>query len=292
MNWYRNSTIFLPFFNHLIRLILHLKCTKDKHYINKKWKGKENEIEKWYKDRDIFFGFSSIRSGTVFIANILATETKNAHIEHEANIDDYWHYPKAIGNDEEASNYINNYRLKEIPTRANRKCTYYGEVNPFLRLHCKAIKTALPKAKLFHIVRDGRQVVRSIMSREILGRKDPFKNLISPPSNDPYARRWSKMERFERVCWQWQYENHFIRNHVPHFIRFEDLLVDYDYFKANLLDYLDIHISMVTWKRYVDRPINITPNYQMGPWETWSDNDQKIYEEYCSKEMQQYGYSI
>jgi len=100
------------------------------------------------------------------------------------------------------------------------------------------------------------------------------------------------MERFERVCWQWQYENHFIRNHVPHFIRFEDLLVDYDYFKANLLDYLDIHISMVTWKRYVDRPINITPNYQMGPWETWSDNDQKIYEEYCSKEMQQYGYSI
>lgn len=292
MNWYRNSKIYLPLFNHLIRLILKIKWIKDKYIVDQQWTGKEHEVTEWYKNKNIFFGFSSIRSGTVFLANILTSETKNSHIEHEANIIDYWHYPKAIGNEKEAEKYFRNYRFKEIPTRVSAKCNIYGEVNPFLRLHCKAIKSILPDAKLFHIIRDGREVVRSVMSREILGNKDPFTKLISPPINDPYKNNWVQMTRFEKVCWQWQFENHYIRQHVSHFIMFEELISNYTYFKNQLLDYLGIDISIETWQQYVERPKNITPNYQIGHWENWSDTERDIFKKICGNEMEQYGYKL
>ncbi|MBK9460137.1 MAG: hypothetical protein IPN94_12070 [Sphingobacteriales bacterium] len=97
-----------------------------------------------------------------------------AQIEHEANIVDYPAFARAIQQPQDAYCYINDFRLKDMFKRAyTKKMPIYGEINPFLALHCAAIAAALPAAKRFHLVKDGRSVVRSMFSRTKLGAKTP-----------------------------------------------------------------------------------------------------------------------
>ncbi|MCF6175982.1 MAG: sulfotransferase [Victivallaceae bacterium] len=292
MNWYRNSSVYIPLFNEAVRAAMKLRYHRDQKKVAKYCHGQEAQISAWFEDKKLFFGFSSFRCGTVFLTNLFTTELADAHIEHEANVDDYWNYPIAMQSEADARSYIDNFRLNEIYCRANSNIKLYGEINPFLRLHCKVIKEALPQAKCFHIIRDGRDLVRSIMSREILSKKDPLDKLIIPPPGDPYRAKWPGMSRFEKVCWQWQYDNRYIRENIPHLIHFEQMRSDYSYFKEKVLDFLELEVSEATWSAYVTKPKNITPNYRCAKWTEWDSEQKRGFEEICGEEFCQYGYKL
>lgn len=292
MNWYRwNDSVQIPLFNPAARLALDAKFTLDKWQTNRFCADKTAQMEQWLDNTQLFFVFSSPRSGTVFLTDLFLHIAQYAQIEHEANIVDYPAFARAIQSPADAHSYIANFRAKDMFRRgyANKK-PIYGEINPFLALHCAAIATVLPNAKQFHLVKDARSVVRSMFSRTKLGAKDPMAKPIFPPINDPYSQKWQQMNRFERLCWQWQFENKFMRQHIPaqNRLYFELLSKDYDYFKTHLLDPLGLQISSDVWQNYVSNPKNESPIYRMPPYLQWTAQDKRSFEQICGQEMAYY----
>lgn len=64
----------------------------------------------------------------------------------------------------------------------------------------------LPNYKILHIIRDGREWVRSVMNRTLFRDKDPLDDIrfkANDLPNSPYFSRWEEMSRFEKACWSW-----------------------------------------------------------------------------------------
>jgi len=293
MHVYRRKGVSIPFFRPATRLGLRLKIAKDLLFVRRFSKGKEERIQGWFDQTRVFFGFALYRSGTAFLAFFLDRVVPNAVIEHEANVDDYWYYHRALQSEAEAEKYIRSFRLAEIYYRMHdRSVALYGEINPYLRRHGRALRQVLPKAKFFHLVRDGREVVRSIMSREILDRTDPLGHLTQPPPGDPYVSQWSSMSRFEKICWLWQSDNRYLRENVGHTLQFERLIRDYDYFKGKLTDYLGMEVPREVWEANVRKIGNPTQVFRMGHWSGWSDSEKEAFRTLCGEEMGACGYEL
>lgn len=292
MDWYHTSSIRIPLFNSAARTALKVKYGLDRKRVSRYCAGREAEIDEWFSRTRLFFGFSSGRAGTVFLADLLKREVDDSHIEHEANVDDYWNLPAALRDEKAALAYVRDFRRGEIFFRVQRNVGIYGEVNPFLRFHCKAIVESFPGARCFHLVRDPRHVVRSMVDKGAFSNKDPFNNLIRPPASDPYRSSWPEMTAFEKYCWLWQYENRLMRRSLPHRVHFEPLVRDYHYFRRMLLDYLGLEIPMTTWEKYVSRPRNVSRVRRLGHWSEWDKRLFERFEQICGAEMVQYGYRI
>jgi hypothetical protein len=290
---YRKRALYIPFFPTLLRAGLRLKIANDYGKVKIFSRGKEEEIKQWFGRTEIFFGFAIYRSGTAFLATFLDQVVPNAVIKHEANVNDYWYYHLALQSQTEADKYIRNFRLAEIYYRMhNRPESLYGEINPYLRRHVKALQKQLPGARFFHLVRDGRNVVRSLMSRELLDRTDPLGHLTYPPPDDPYAKQWKNMNRFERICWLWQCDNRYLRENVGVTLQFEKLVTDYGYFKTKLTDHIGIDLSEATWREYTHRVGNPTQVFRMDQWSGWSDAKRESFRAICGNEMGASGYDF
>jgi len=291
MNLYRYSNIFLPGFNLLTRNLLKIRAERDYRRVQHSGKQHQQDIQSWLSAQQIFFGHAVPRSGTTFIANLLNCGARQASVMHEANINDYWYYTKAIHSPDEAYAYIKEYRLQEIYFRLQGESfTTYGEINPFLRRHCAAISLALPAVRQFHIVRDPHDVIRSLMSRELLGRKDPMAKRVRPPVEDPYADRWESMKRFEKLCWLWAADKRYIRTHVGQNVRFENLLSDFDYFSSKVLDFTGLTMDQRDWSASVKGINNATPHYNFPAYNDWGGDEKRSFETICGEEMAVYGY--
>jgi len=167
--------------------------------------------------------------------------------------------------------YLKDYRLYEIYFRMNPHIfKTYGEINPFLRRHCKTLKELMPQARIFHLIRNGKDVLRSLMSRELFAFNDPMAQYIHPSTGDPYNNLWGEMTRFEKLCWMWSADNRMMREHLKHTIKFELLLNDYDYFKTKIIDFLEISIDVDTWNKCVTVVKIHTPKYRMPAYDNWS----------------------
>lgn len=252
----------------------------------------QTEINNWFKDKNIFFILAMGRSGTKFLAHLL-NKSKEAYVVHEPVYSDFQAYQEAFYSEEKGLKYIRNFRKKEIYLRIrNKGIKTYGEVNSALRRHYNALKEEFPNATFIHLIRDGRDVVRSAMSRWTMTSKDPNTKLIHPTNGDPYKERWSEMSRFEKLCWYWQVDNHYLRENIGNPVKFEDLLRNYEYFKNNILEKIGINISKEVWIKEVNNPKNTTKEYSIPPWKNWDKKKTKYFEEICGKEMGAYGYEI
>jgi len=289
MHWYRWQPYRLPFFNTTARMAMRVNFLLDQLLLHQTVA--HQKVNDFFQDKQVFFGLSTIRSGSTFLADLLESEIKNGQVEHEPNVNDYWSYAKVLKSNQHAYDYINTYRKKDMVKRCRKKETaIYGELNPFLVLHAAALKKEIPEAKLFHLVRDGRDVVRSIMAREVLGNKDPMLKIITPPADDPYFEQWFSMTRFEKVCWKWQHENKILRTSISQRIHFEKMIIDYDYLKKELLDFLGIEISKEHWRAYIHQPKHASPQHSMLKWDHWSETEKKQFEKICGAEMKANGY--
>lgn len=78
----------------------------------------------------------------------------------------------------------------------------YIESNNRLYSFINPLREIQPNAKFIHVVRDGREVVRSDMSRNFC--TDMYKRYRIAASyfpNDPYYNSLDQMDRFEKICW-------------------------------------------------------------------------------------------
>lgn len=250
------------------------------------------QVEKWIGRWKFFFILGVGRSGTAFMANLL-DQAQGAYVVHEPVLEDFYGHLKAHYSPQAAEEYIQGFRKKEIYTRMHHiDSGVYGEVNSPLRCHAKAIKNAFPEAVVIHLVRDGRDVVRSHMSRGTMKINNPFSMQLHPMQSDPWKERWPKMDRFSRMCWYWQEENSRLRLSVGRTVQFEKILFSYEYFHDEILEPCHIDVDKKTWESAVASPRNTTSNFQMSKWEDWTPEQQQIFREICGDEMMKSGYSF
>lgn len=250
------------------------------------------QVNKWAQNWNFFFILGMGRSGTTFLADFL-NQAERAYVFHEPAFEDFNAHVKAFYSTRAAERYIQKFRKKEIYLRMHHvDAGTYGEVNSSLRRHAAAIKNAFPNATVLHLVRDGRDVVRSLMSRRMMTAKDPFSIRIHPTKSDAWREKWHEMDRFSRICWFWQVENSYLRATIGKIIQFEKIVSNYDYFRNELLGPCHIYIEKTDWERSVTSPRNTTGRFGMPKWDDWSPQQKRAFETICGDEMAKCGYEF
>lgn len=247
-------------------------------------------IRSWFHNKNMFFVLGMGRSGTQFLAELL-NHDDSANVFHEPVREDFDAFVKAHKSNEAALNYIKSFRRRKMFGLVKRQTiTSYGEVNSALRYHASALKAVFPQAKLLHLVRDGRDVVRSVMARQHYTASSSAHHELSPAQDDPLFDTWCGLSRFEKICWLWVDANRRLRQNIEHCVRFEQLVNDYAYFRDQLEHHLGVQIGQTKWSDAVNKPSNTTQKFALPAWQKWDSSLIKTFDRICGDEMKQFGY--
>lgn len=250
------------------------------------------KVDRWIEYKKFFFILAIGRSGTNFFAHLL-DKAEDAIVVHEPVRSDFRAYKEAFFSEKKAYSYFNSFRKKEIYLRVkDTNLEVYGEVNSVIRRHCKAIQRIFPKAKIFHLVRDGRDVVRSMMARKTMTREDFNTRNIKPTQSDPWFNKWDKMNRFEKLCWYWDVENRYLHENINTTLYFEKLLSSYEYFREYLLKPLALDITKEIWEEEIKTPKNVTQQYTIPQWNNWDPEKIESFHKICGETMKNLGYEL
>jgi len=250
----------------------------------------DERIDEWLNSVTSFFLLGVGRSGTKFFAELL-NKTNYTRVYHEPVTEDFLAIANAHKSREDAVTYMNKFRKKAMYVLGKKEgVKIYGESNSNLRFHAEALKLTIPNVKIIHVVRDGRDVVRSIMAKKhyLNGAKGHY-NLI-PNADDPLLREWHGLSRFEKICWLWLNANERVREFADVTLMFERLICDYNYFYENIVEYLGIEIPESRWKKEISKPRNITKKHSIPHWTEWEDELTRKFWRICKNEMSRYGY--
>ena len=253
----------------------------------------DKEINDWFDKKKVFFIVSTGRTATGWLSHLL-NKMDGYLVIHEPVFEEAKAHKIACENPESTIPYIM-FRKREIYSRCRSLPGLYGygEVNGNLRRHIIAISKIFPGAAIIHLVRDGRDVVRSVLSRTAFTEKHSVYNeTFIQPTYELTAEAWLQLSRFEKFCWVWKAENEFIRKNTSFHARFEDIISSYALFRKQILEPLGIELEKAVWQASVQRPQNVTKEYAIGSWDDWTAEQQKQFIRICSKEMQEYGYEI
>ena len=230
-------------------------------------------------------------SGTVFLANLLGRGADCA-VYHEtprdrdALVAAYW-------KSDLAGDYISGSRSRLIASRILlSKAKTYGEVNSYLRYHVDAIQQYW-QPTILHLVRDGRDVVRSMMNRKTYTYMDrKHSGQIVPQPDDPWYSQWPTFDRFSKICWYWASANEYLLVRKLPIVRFEDILSSYDLFAEQVLQPLSINISIDVWRHHVQKPLNVSRVSDFPAWDNWTFEQYHQFTTICGPVMEKLGYRM
>lgn len=253
-----------------------------------------------------FFIFSIGRSGTTFLTHLLNKDPKALVLHEPYELDKkllFYGYCNKF-------NTICDIELKkrfEILMN-NNEYKIYGEINPYLRYHIEWIKNNFHKSILMHLIRDGRDYVRSAYNRNVF---TPFEaqQTIIPEDDDVFSNKWKYLNRFQKICWYWKSTNEYIFKNVNYTIKFEEVVNNYEYFKKFVSKPTNINVSKAVWQKYKNRPINYSNRFSikntiknifksnnmnhktsLPHWKNWDSKMIKEFNEICGSTMSKLGY--
>lgn len=278
-----NKSLYYLKLKHIYYLFLY-------RYIKYKYKDPEY-IKKVLNDKQLFLITSTGRTGTVLFSKML-NNVNGSYIVHEPLFQETKYHRLSMENPKFSYSFLKDFRLKEMVYRIEKNnCNRYGEINSCLRRNIKELKELFPSMKIIHIVRDGRQIVSSVLNRNTFLKGDIYYNL-QPSSCIVDKQTWSKFNRFEKITYLWAAENKYMRENSDLTIRFEDIISNYKYFKKNILDILELELDYHTWERFTKKKINKTKQIKINTkFSEWSDKQKEFFKLHCSNEMKQYGYA-
>ena len=262
-------------------------------FIDFKYSKRDKEINDWFDKKKVFFIVSTGRTATKWLSHLL-NQIDGYLVTHEPVPEEAKAHRIACENPESTIPYIM-FRKREIYSRCRSLPGLYGygEVNGNLRRHILSISKIFPGAAIIHLVRDGRDVVRSVLSRTAFTEKHSVYNeTFIQPTYELTAEAWLQLSRFEKFCWVWKAENEFIRKNTFFHTRIEDITSSYALFKEQILEPLGLELEEDIWRVSLQHPKNVTKEYAIGSWDDWTAEQQKQFIRICSKEMQEYGYEI
>ena len=234
-------------------------------------------------DFPMFFVIGLPRSGTTWLARLIADCNPDWLICHEAYHEDFDLDIVTPFRPWEAEAYMLKRveRMKgRIEKRQKKGLKGYGEVTPRVRYFSAEFVRLYPSATFIHLVRDPRRAVPSMMNFGYYaghGRKH------RTPAPD--AGKWSQVQR---AAWAWAYGHHRIRQKIETFARLEDLLDSWGAMKT-LCSGLGVECPEEVWRERVGEKVNpSTP--QTPPWEEWPTKWRKEFAGMCKTEAAHYGY--
>jgi hypothetical protein len=115
---------------------------------------------------------------------------------------------------------------------------------------------------------------------------------FQPPAVDEYTERWNELSEFEKICWLWQWENGYMRQHINQRARFEDIISSYTLFRNQILEPLGLALKESVWQVSIRQPENATKTYAISTWDDWMPAQQAQFIRICGQEMRAYGYEI
>lgn len=240
---------------------------------------------------DTVFVTSTGRTGTDFITWLV-----NAHVDNAWSL----HEPKPAFR-------RRSYELRaRAPTRyerlyfqwprrwrhARRPEHWYVETNYHLHAAMHLMRACFPGALIVHIVRDGREVVRSWLNRYRYIRDTHVTPFHVP--GDAAQAWWRDWNPLQKLAWYWVNVNRTAAAQGPDmWFRYETL---FDAERSPLLDLLDrmpgTHYDPAAIRAAFSRPVNASPpNRLFPPYEDWPRAWREQFWEIAGEEMQRLGYA-
>ncbi len=259
--------------------------------------------EKWTMVEPIFI-ISTGRTGTKFLAKFL-DQFNEINSVHEPNPDflklgiEFASQKTSI---RKAENTILRYRTPMYRKIKRRNVKYYIESNNRLFSLIKPLVKAFDQPKILHIVRDGRDYVRSGMSRPYGGYFSDgdtlprLKATLFP--EDEYYEEWDEMSKFEKTCWLWVKKDNFIFEDIKSYsnsitIKFEEVFKDENHTgikKTSDFIGFDERKLLSIFKDMHEKRVNKTKEYSIPHWKKWSEKKKRIFDEIAGEHMEKYGY--
>jgi len=171
---------------------------------------------------------------------------------------------------------------KKLVIGTLRRDLHYVESSWFLCSLGAVLKDVFPGCRLIHLVRDGRDFVRSGMARPWF--KNDRKYLAKPWS---WSRdRWhpppQANSRIAKIAWLWAAQQNSIAAHADSVLRLEDLIADG-------LVLSDLGLPMST--RVLLPRMNATENHVIPRWPDWTAPMRADFDRWASPVLARYGYS-
>ncbi len=245
--------------------------------------------------KKVFFITGYGRSGTMFLYSVL-NKIPKVQVEHEPlGYIDLYAVVKSFYGELNLPNY---YRLKlqYINRVVKNDADVYGEVNGCLRHHIGEIGE-LFNAKIGYVLRDGRDVVRSMMNRAVYTQNiDPLRTY--PKKTDRFYKEFQRMVRFEKCCWAWAMETERALSRIRDkaadckFLRFEEFTEDiralYD-----ICNYFEIkHGKQYIGEKDLNKKINVSPSNAFPRYDQWTKTQREQFNRIAGEVNISIGYAL
>lgn len=259
------------------------------------------------------------RTGTKFLAKLLSRAFDGVDARHEPS-PDLFHlgtgYIRSKITLKKAQSQLQAARTHICEQMHRAGCDYYVEANNNLAYLIPVIRKIFPDYRIIHIVRDGRECVRSSYSKTVTQRgrrrsevlfmseQDHRRRLqaIDLP-DDPYHARWPHMDRFERMCWYWVKKDSVIRDALLNderaiTVRFDTIFDENKGYQGlwDIIEFLNLRerISLTEsgFRQLLKTKENRTQKYLIPHWSEWTSRQKEQFREIAGEHMELYGYEF
>lgn len=227
---------------------------------------------------DIAFFITGMgRSGTMWLAQLL-NESEGVRVYHEAlkrgvKILEKGHKLNRFA----MMSYLEKRKAEMVPPGGQR----WGEVNSYLRYWVEPLREAFPDVPILGLVRDGKEVVASLMRRGVYGSRDR-RNLPRPPMDT--------MDQFAKCCWLWADTYERLLEQEVDIFRLEALNESYSACEL-LCEELGIEpVGKGTWLKYAGRHIHTTPKGRRPYAMEWDLGHHSVFKLWAGDIYQEIGY--
>ena len=271
-----------------------------------------------WKQIEVRFIVSSGRTGTWFFADFFSEPNfKNIYSVHQPEPDMF----HIAVDDKIRANKTKYFLVDRILYTRAPTCKYlvdsgthcYVESNPYISTLIPELRATFPKVKFLYLVRDPKSYVVSsynysppngngkLKMYDLDDQRDHLR--ANDFADDPYANKWGEMSRFEKICWNWAKYNEVIlqdttgRNDTL-MLRFEDI------FKSKAPEHaLTTLIDFFGFQNYMNKDIqqlvevlnqkrNPSGHRDLGPYNTWSQEQVEQFQKITSATAQKLNYEI
>jgi hypothetical protein len=272
-----------------------------------------------WDDLDVAFIVSTGRTGTQKLAGIFSKVCDRVDSRHEPSPDmfdlgtDYARgripFKRALGDFLAARDHI----CSEVHAAG---LDYYIESNNNLGLLIPVMRGPFGRRKIIHVVRDGRDFVRSAYSKTVpsatsggvkglfLTDEDPRPRLQAPDfAEDPYGERWNRMSRFEKLCWLWVKLDGMICHAIAGdpmaiTVKFEDIFDEGRGYRGlwDIVEFLGLHARMTVGPERVHKLMSVKENrterYLIPRWPEWTSVQMEQFQQIAGEHMGMHGYQL
>jgi|GEM_PF-1781487 len=240
------------------------------------------------------------RSGTKFLTSLLST-VHNVHSVHEyiGNREFWllsWYLPGTV------------YTMPFLAREKEKIDKIYNtglfiDINGYLQNCVPELHATFKPIKIFHFVRDPKEVVRSLYTR----RDDSDIHLI--PKNLSEVEQWLDGDKFTQICWNWANTTEKLLSEKTELIHFEKIKSDFDYCNEKIIQPLNLNLSKTVWEKAVLTKVNSTKPLwyrwiysnlkkkklmkdELPSYPKWTDIQKKQFADICGSTMLKCGYEL